>query len=181
MPGPGMIRGRTFLTGAPSSVISPDGSSRPAAIRFWIRFSFSAITLFNSPSSISVILRALPLGRRSSKTVPMAIRFNRSTLCSNFASIRRISRFLPSHSTTRSQVLSPCVLTRRTLFALTLPSDSQTPSRSFCKSSVEGLPATRTMYDFSTSYRGCMRELASSPSLVMRSIPSLASSSRPTV
>ena len=61
----------------------------------------------------------------------MAIRFSLSTLCPSLANMRRISRFFPSHSTTRSHVLSPCGFIRRTFFARTLPSANHTPSSSF--------------------------------------------------
>lgn len=111
----------------------------------------------------------------------MAIRFSRSTLCPSLASMRRISRFFPSHSTTRSQVLSPCGFSRRTFFARTLPSLSQTPASNFCRSATLGLPATSTWYVFSIWNRGCISLWARSPSLVMSSIPSLPSSRRPTV
>ena len=52
----------------------------------------------------------------------MATRRSRITLWSSLASIRRISRFLPSASTIFSQVLSPCRLSRLTNFAFTRPS-----------------------------------------------------------
>ena len=52
----------------------------------------------------------LAQGQMAQRTGPMAMRLSRSTLCSRRASIRRISRFLPSARTMCSQVLVPLLL-----------------------------------------------------------------------
>src|SRR5438132_2400668 len=138
-------------------------------------------TFCRAASSVRVRRRVLPVASPPICTGPMAMRRSRSTLCPSRASMRRISRFLPSLRTMRSQVLSPCFFSRLTRRARTWPSLSQIPVSSFCTSSLVGLPATWARYVFSTPKRGCSRRLARSPSLVKRSRPSLASSSRPMV
>ena len=60
-----------------------------------------------SRTSARVSGRALPRASRPSWTGPRAMRCRRSTLCPSRASMRRISRFLPSLRTISSQVLSP--------------------------------------------------------------------------
>src|SRR5207253_4917693 len=107
---------------------SPGGFPLAFFFTLAIRSCALATHLRRSASSASLTRRALPLGSLSSFTGPIATRLSRITLCPSLASIRRISRFLPSVSTTRSQVLFPCGLSRRTFLAFTRPSLSQTPS-----------------------------------------------------
>ena len=88
--------------------------------------------------------RAVLSGREPLEdTGPMAIRVRLMTLCPSLASIRRISRFLPSASTSSSVVASPWVPANLARLARTLPSESQIPSVSLSRISRPGVPATR--------------------------------------
>src|SRR5262249_40573391 len=84
--------------------LAPSDDRRPAR----------SATRRRAPSSSTVRRRALPDLSAPSWTGPRAIRRSRRTLCCSRASMRRISRFLPSLSTTRSQVLPPWPRSRLT-------------------------------------------------------------------
>ena len=97
-----------------------------------------AATLRSRSISVRESGRCSPGGSPLRTTGPIATRVRLMTLWPSLASIRRISRFLPSASTSSSVVASPCVPTIRARLARTLPSESQMPSVSLSRISRLG-------------------------------------------
>ncbi len=113
-------------------------------------------------------------------TLPKRTRIRRLTVRPTVSIMRRTSRFFPSRRITWYQWLAPSP--PRSSIESNLhdsPSMSTPESSSFAFSSSSS-PMTRTAYSRSTSKRGWVRRLASSPLVVKMSRPSVLKSRRPT-
>ena len=108
----------------------------------------------------------------------MRIKRLTSTSCDSHK--RRTSRLRPSVRVTSNHWLIPVPPTALICLKFAGPSSNCTPLRKRCNIASSTLPNTRTEYSRSTSRLGCIKRLASSPSVVKSNKPEVLISKRPT-
>ena len=123
--------------------------------------------------------RAAPLGRSPSRNGPTATRRNSTTIRPTTAHIRRTCRFRPSTSVIRSHDPGSRARNSTRAGSVRFPCTS-TPPASVRAATASTGASSRTSYTFSTCDAGSVSAAASCVSLVNRSKPEEARSSRPT-